>query len=213
MLEEKISQIFNADTKVFGSGRTDRFVHARGQVIHFDGPLFPVRKLRYALNKMLPSDLMILTLKRVNADFHARYSATAKEYEYVLLLEGKDPFSYETALLYPQPFDLEKVKAAAATFMGVHNFQNFTSKSEDQAAFVREITAVKVNKRGKKVSIKFSGNGFMRGQIRFMVGALLAINEGREDANYIQKKLEPGGRRIIPYKVSGHGLYLNKVWY
>lgn len=213
MIEEKLSTIFNRGINIYASGRTDRGVHARGQVFHFDAAPFPRTKLKYALNKMLPADIMIVSLTKVPDTFHARYDAKLKEYEYVIYLGAKDVFLNNEVLFYSFPLDLVKLEINATQFVGKYNFQNFTSKPEDEAGFVREIVHVRVIKRGKKVTIKFIGTGFMRGQIRFMVGALLAMNEGREVDDYIYKNLQGTERNIIPYKVSGSGLYLNKVWY
>lgn len=213
VIEEKLSTIFNEEITIFASGRTDALVHATGQVFHFDANVFPSRKLKYALNRMLPQDIMILSLIKTSDDFHARYNARKKSYEYTIKLAAKDPFNYKTMLLYPEVIDVRRLKRRATAFVGIHNFQNFTSKSSDENGFKREIMSVDIKKTGDVMKIKFVGSGFMRGQIRFMVGALLAINEGREDETFIRNNLNTNERKIIAYKVSGHGLCLTKVWY
>jgi len=174
VIEDKLSTIFNTDIKIHASGRTDAKVHAYGQVFHFDAPPFPVRKLQYALNKMLPADIEILKVNKVKDDFHARYSAKSKTYEYLICLEAKDPFLSGRVLFYPLPLDEKKLKKDAKLFVGTHNFQNFTSKKEDDANFVRTISLVKIQRHQQLLKIVFVGDGFMRGQIRMMIGALLA---------------------------------------
>lgn len=213
VIEEKLSVLLNEPITIYASGRTDALVHARGQVFHFDAKIFPSRKLKYALNRMLPSDIEIITLLKTKENFHARYDAKLKAYEYVIKLSAKDPFHYNAMLLYPFPLNTGKLQQYAQAFVGRHNFQNFTSKSEDEAGFVRDIKSVAVKKRGDIIKITFTGTGFMRGQIRFMVGTLLAVNEGKENDTFIRDTLNVSARRIVPYKVSGHGLYLDKVWY
>lgn len=212
-IENRLSTIFNKDITIHGSGRTDAKVHAYGQVFHFDAPLFPVRKLKYALNRMLPSDIELVSLSKVRDDFHARFSATGKTYEYLIYLGAKEPFLDEEVLFYPFPFDLEKFNGGASLFIGTHNFQNFTSKSEDEQNFVRNITSFSAIRSGKLVKVTITGSGFMRGQIRVMIGTLIALNEGKIDEDFIKDNLDNDIRNIVTYKVSGEGLYLKKVYY
>lgn len=213
VIEDKLSTIFNTEIVIYASGRTDARVHAYGQVFHFDAPSFPVSKLKYALNKMLPGDIEIVKLQKAKDDFHARYAAKSKTYEYLIYLGAKDPFLFNRVLFYPFALDEKKLRKDAKLFVGTHNFQNFTSKKEDEANFVRNISAVKIQKSGKMLKIVFIGEGFMRGQIRMMVGALLAQNAGKEDANFIKDNLNSKERKIISHKVIGDGLYLRKVKY
>mgnify|MGYP001082133978 CR=1 FL=1 len=212
-IEKRLSTIFNEEIIIHGSGRTDAKVHAHGQVFNFKAPLFPVRKLKYALNRMLPPDIEILSLSKVAEYFHARFSAIGKTYEYLIYLGAKEPFLNEEVLFYPFPFDLEKFNKHALTFIGTHNFQNFTSKGEDEQNFVRTISKFSAKRRGKIVKVVVTGDGFMRGQIRVMIGTLLALNEGKVNENYIKDNLDKSKRYIIAYKVSGAGLYLNTVYY
>lgn len=212
-IETRLSQIFNQEITIHASGRTDAKVHARGQVFHFDGPPFSVRKLKYALNRMLPKDIEILSIIHVGDDFHARFSAKEKTYCYVIVPKQKDPFLSDKVLFYPFPLDIRKIRKAAKQFIGTHDFSNFTSKPEDEALFLRAITKVSVRKVEDDIHIMFTGNGFMRGQIRFMVGTLLALNEGKIADDYISLKLSQKHREIVPFKVPGDGLYLLKVLY
>ncbi len=213
VLEATISTVFNTLVKIYGAGRTDAKVHALGQVFHFDAERVDVKKLKYSLNRMLNEDILIKSITKVSDDFDARHSAKAKVYTYVISNEAKNPFLINEVLFYPLPLDINKLTRNCKAFIGRHNFMNFTSKNEDQAGFVREITSIEVKRSGKRVAITFIGEGFMRGQIRFMVGALLALNEGREPPDFISKNLNVQERKIITYKASGSGLFLKKVIY
>lgn len=213
IIEDKLSAIFNKEIKIYASGRTDARVHAYGQVFHFDAEAFPVNQLKYALNKMLPGDIKIVKLKKTTDDFHARFSAKSKTYEYLIYLGAKDPFLYNRVLFYPFDIDVKKLRKDAKSFIGTHNFQNFTSKKEDDANFVRTINTVSVQKKGELLKISFTGDGFMRGQVRVMVGALLAVNAGKEPPDFINDNLMAETRKIINHKVIGNGLYLKKVTY
>lgn len=212
-IEKRLSAIFNTEIIIHASGRTDAKVHAFGQVFHFDGPFFPLRKLKYALNRMLPKDIEILKLNKANENFHARFSATSKIYEYVIALKAKDPFLDNTVLFYPFPFNLKLFNEGAKLFIGTHSFINFTSKSEDEQNFIRTISEFAATKRGSIVKVTIKGSGFMRGQIRVMIGTLIALLESKIDINFIKENLNAKDRYIVNYKVSGSGLYLKKVFY
>lgn len=213
VIEEKLSTLFNSVITIHASGRTDAKVHALAQTFHFDAPVFGLAKLKYALNRMLPGDIIVKRIKRVDSSFHARFAVKKKEYTYLMHLKPKDPFLENQVLFYPLPFDFLLIKERANDFVGSYNFQNFTSKKEDEKNFVRTIFAFDIKKQGAKITFKITGTGFMRGQIRMMIGALLALNEKREDCDYIKRKLNEQERNIIAYKVSGSGLYLSRVEY
>lgn len=212
-IEERLSRIFNQEIVIHGSGRTDRYVHAYGQVFHFDAPTYPLRKLRYSLNKMLPETIEILKLNKAADNFHARLDARSKTYEYIVIDKAKDPFNAPYCLLYPFPLSLSKLSEAAKLFIGKHNFQNFTNKEEDYQGFVREIQSFSVKRSGSKYMFTVQGDGFMRGQIRMMIGAIIAYNDSKLTLNDIKNALESKERKIVSYKVKGQGLYLRKVEY
>ena len=214
-IEEVLSQIYDTAITITGSGRTDAGVHAYKQYFHFvtekDKDL---KQLTYAMNKMLPEDIHILSLEKVADDFHARYSAKRKIYEYDILLKNKEVFNYDLAYLYPMDLDIDLLKEALKLFEGEHNYQDFTSKEEDEGNFVRTIYSIEVNKENDLVKIRFEGNGFMRYQIRNMVGTAIAVANKKEDISFIKYHLEGNKKReIIAYKAPAMGLYLVDVIY
>ena len=214
-IEEVLSQIYDTAITITGSGRTDAGVHAYKQYFHFvtekDKDL---KQLTYAMNKMLPEDIHILSLEKVADDFHARYNAKRKIYEYDILLKNKEVFNYDLAYLYPMDLDIDLLKKALKIFEGEHNYQDFTSKEEDEGHFVRTIYSIEVNKQNDLVKIRFEGNGFMRYQIRNMVGSAIAVANKKEDISFIKYHLEGNKKReIIAYKAPAMGLYLVDVIY
>ncbi len=213
VLEEKLSTYFNKEVIVHGSGRTDRGVHAYGQVFHFDARQVAVSKLRYNLNKMLPSDIEIVKITKCDEAFHARLSAKSKTYEYVVVAKAKDPFLAPYTLLYYYPVYLEKLQEAAALFVGKHNFQNFTNKGDDFFNYVREIYTINIKKTGAKYVFTLQGNGFMRSQIRMIIGAILAYNEGKLTLEQINNLLKSDVRTIVSHKAPAHALFLKTVEY
>ena len=214
-IEEVLSQIYDTAITITGSGRTDAGVHAYKQYFHFvtekDKDL---KQLTYAMNKMLPEDIHILSLEKVDDDFHARYNAKRKIYEYDILLKNKEVFNYDLAYLYPMDLDIDLLKKALKIFEGEHNYQDFTSKEEDEGNFIRTIYSIEVKQDKDLIKIRFEGNGFMRYQIRNMVGSAIAVANKKEDISFIKYHLESNkNREIIAYKAPAVGLYLVDVKY
>ena len=214
-IEEVLSKIYDSPITITGSGRTDAGVHALKQYFHFDVVKEKdLNQLMYAMNKMLPDDIKILSFEEVDSSFHARYDAKKKIYEYCIALTNKDPFNYERAYVYPMPLDLDLLKQAINLFVGKHNYQDFTSKEEDEGGFIREIYKIEVEQIDNLISVRFEGNGFMRYQIRNMVGSAIAVASKKEDISFIEQHLKEGKEReIIAYKAPAEGLYLVDVLY
>ena len=214
-IEEVLSKVYDSPISITGSGRTDAGVHALRQYFHFDTEKEKdLKQLAYALNKMLPEDIKIISFEKVSDDFHARYNAKRKIYEYRIVLKNKDPFQDQLVCIYPMEFDFDLFKKALDKFVGKHNYQDFTSKEEDEGGFVREIYEIKVDKKDNNISVVFEGNGFMRYQIRNMVGAALNIANKKEGLDFIDYHLkEDKNREIISYKAPANGLYLVDVLY
>lgn len=213
-IEECLSKVYDSPINIQGSGRTDAGVHALKQYFHFvSDKEKDLKQLAYSLNKMLPDDIKIISFEKVDDDFHARYNAKEKIYEYRILLTNKDPLSYDLAYIYPMELDIELFKQALNKFVGTHNYQDFTSKEEDESNFVRTIYSIDVIKENDLVRIIFKGNGFMRYQIRNMIGASINVANGKEKLEFIDKHLDSKNREIIAYKAHASGLYLVDVIY
>ena len=214
-IEEVLSKVYDSPINITGSGRTDAGVHAFKQYFHFDTEKEKdLKQLAYALNKMLPEDIKILSFEVVDDDFHSRYSAKRKIYEYRILLKNKDPFNNDKAYIYPMDLDVELLKNAMNRFVGEHCYQDFTSKEEDENGFVRTIYSIDVKQDSDLIRIIFEGNGFMRYQIRNMIGAAINVANKKEDLDFIDYHLKDGKpREIISYKAPANGLSLVDVLY
>ena len=213
-IEKVLSQILNTEISIIGSGRTDAGVHAKGQTFHFEvNKDVDLAKLKYASNMLLPDDIHIIELKEVDNDFHARYSAKQKHYQYLINTGDKNPFLFNRTLFYPYPFDIVKFIECLDKYEGTHNYQDFTSKEDDEDGFVRTIYSIDVKQEKDSVSIDLKGNGFMRYMIRDIIGTCLAIASGKEDISYISKHLDSANREIVSYKAGSEGLYLIDVIY
>ena len=214
-IEKALSQVLNSEVTIFGSGRTDAGVHALAQTFTFDmSKDIDLDKLCFSINRMIDKDIKILSFKQVDDDFHARFSAKSKTYLYKIRLGVKDPFENEYQYIYPFEFDFDLFSKALKQFEGKHCFKDFTSKEEDEDGYVREIYKIVSKKQDNDITVEFAGNGFMRYQIRNMVGAALAVASKNEDLNFIPNHLkEEKNREICQYKAPPQGLYLVKVEY
>lgn len=217
-IERVLSQILNTEINIQGSGRTDAGVHAQKQYFHFDVEKDDVdlNRLRYSANCLLPKDIFINELNRVDDDFHARFSAKGKTYTYLMRFDERNVFNFDFETNVPYEIDVNLLMKSLKMFEGTHDFKDFTSKEEDDDGFVRTITSVELTyiEQVKQFLVTFKGNGFMRYQIRNMVGVSLAVASGKEDIEYISYHLSNKEiREIVPYKAPSEGLYLVDVNY
>lgn len=215
-IEDCLSKVYDSPITIYGSGRTDAGVHAIRQYFHFvTDKEKDLNQLAYSLNKMLPDDIKIIEFSVVDDVFHARYSAKQKIYEYHILLTNKDTFNYDLAYVCPFKLDTNLFKQALNLFKGTHNYQDFTSKEEDEGGYVRTIYEVNVTEAGQLLIVKFTGNGFMRYQIRNMIGSAINVATGKEPIDFITNHLNEDNkaREIVSYKSPACGLYLVDVIY
>ena len=214
-IEKVLSKILNTEINIYASGRTDAGVHANHQYFHFDiDKDVDIDRLMYSTNCLLPKDIKINSLKRVDDDFHARFSAKKKEYKYIVNLKGNNPFNYELNAEMYLDVDDNLLKESLNLFIGEHNFQDFTSKEEDDNNFVRTIYSASFKRSGDQLVISFVGNGFMRYQIRDMVATALMVAANKESIEFIKQHLKDKKERdIVSYKAPAEGLYLEEVYY
>jgi tRNA pseudouridine38-40 synthase len=213
-IERVLSLILNQPIEVYGSGRTDRGVHSHGQTAHFDADKdFDINKLKHGFNRLIKSDIFMTGLKRVKPDFHARYNAKSKFYFFLINNGTYSPFMRDYSQQIRDKLDLESMKKAAESFLGFHNFWDFTTKEEDKDGFVREIRSIKIKQSRGMVRIDVLGNGFMTYMVRFVVGALIAVGQHRESVDYVKEHLDMQTRNVISYKAEAQGLYLYRVNY
>lgn len=213
-IEKILSQILDTPTLIFASGRTDAGVHALGQVFHFDcEKALDLAKIKYALNRLLPEDIHIQSIDPVNDDFHARFGVVKKHYRYVVNMGEPDPLQRRFRYDVHQALDIAKMNQAAALFLGTQNFQNFTSKEEDEGHFIRTLHSLTLSVDHDVITFDLIGQGFMRYMARMMVGTLIAIGQGKEDVAFVSDMLQGETRKIVAYKAPSQGLYLVHVSY
>lgn len=204
-----------ASAKVVGSGRTDAGVHAKGQVIHFDSPLaISEQKWEIAMNSMLPEDISVLSVLKVDASFHARFDAVGKEYRYMLHLSPRrDPFLRKFACHYPYGLNVDSMREASKFFLGTHDFTSFCSAKTEVEDKIRTIEAIDFISGDDLLTLRFVGNGFLYNMVRILVGTLLAVGSGDFSPEDIPAILEKKDRRFAGKTAPAQGLYLWKVFY
>jgi len=210
---EKALRLLQIETRVHASGRTDRGVHASRQVIHFDLPPFwtDPNKLKDSLKRILPPNIVIRRMEQVDSAFHARYSAKKRAYRYIISTQTPNPFLADL-VTYIDTIDKMKIREAIKLFEGEHDFGFFKKSGSDTNNFVREIYKTRVyNYRGYTV-LYFEANGFLRSQIRLMVGFLLEVSSGKYSKEDLLEQLN--GKTNFKLKPAPHeGLYLCNVKY
>lgn len=214
-LEETLSFLLDHKISIHGAGRTDKKVSARGQTFSFSSSkeIEKIETFRNALNRLLPKDIVVSSLKEVDMSFDARHSSCGKVYSYSFYYGERNPLSpFEYQLELPH-FSLEHFKECMDLFIGTHNFQNFTSKPQDVDNFIRTIKDITVSENNGHVYVLFKGNGFMTYQIRIMVAVAFRVGLGKMSLEEVNNHLNSKNRKIISFKADPVGLILERVLY
>ncbi|WP_027415387.1 tRNA pseudouridine(38-40) synthase TruA [Aneurinibacillus terranovensis] len=223
-IEKALRKILEHEAALVSSGRTDSGVHARMQVAHFrtNHPI-PANRLPYAMNTILPDDIVILEACDVPQNFHARYHVTEKTYRYRLLNQlFPDPFLRDWAYHVRAPLDLDKMRRAAAYLIGTHDFTSFCSVRTKVVDKVRTLHEIRIEEtqrdtgipgQGKDIWLTFRGNGFLYNMVRMMTGTLLEVGRGKVPAEHVKWLLEIKNGDIAKINAPPHGLYLWEVRY
>ncbi len=205
---QKVLSSLGIEQKIIASGRTDKGVHATGQVCHFDLPPFwnDTNKLKKVLNEMLPKSIEVKQVKIVSNHFHARYSAKKRVYRYIIKESHSNPFqnNYITFLNHVNFHRLEK---NIKLFVGKHDFKYFMKTGSDVESTTRVIYKAFAYKYKGYIVLHFEANGYLRSQIRLMVATLLSLDEEQ-----IVDKLSLKKQYIIKPAPS-NGLYLATIKY
>jgi tRNA pseudouridine38-40 synthase len=213
VIQEKLKLLAKDSIEIAGSGRTDTGVHARQQFFHADFKTdIEVEDFRYHLNAMLPKDILIHAIKKVKPEAHARFDATARSYEYHVIL-NKDPFKINEAYIYPRILNLEKLNAASAILVGKHNFESFSKVKTQVNNFNCEVYHAFWEQVEQAVVFHIVANRFLRGMVRATVGTLLMVNEGKIEIDAINEILDSRDRSKAGRSVPPEGLYLSKINY
>lgn len=201
-------------TKIVSSGRTDKGVHAIAQTAHTDIDVSITEyKLKRAMNSLLPKDIHVISTKIVDKEFHARYWVLKKTYIYRLNTGEYNPCERNYVYQFNKSLNIESMKIAIKDFIGIHNFKSFTPNKDKRENYVREIYKASIRTIKNEIVFTFEGNGFIKYQIRNMVGLLIQIGLGKKDQTCVKEILDQKDRSQGFKTAPAEGLYLKEVKY
>ena len=213
-LERAIGFLVGSPVELTCAGRTDAGVHARGQVAHLDVP--EATQLEVArVNRALPEDIRILGVGRAHPDFDARFSAIWRRYTYRVADDSIGPMPLERrwTLRHAKRLDLESMNQAARPLVGEHDFAAFC-KPRDFATTIREIQRLEWTRDEQGAAVMtIQADAFCHSMVRSVVGALVAVGDGRRPTHWVEDILEAGGRPSGVTVMPPHPLVLEAVGY
>ena len=217
LIQNKISKLLKEKISLIGSGRTDKGVNAWGQSAHFDTKkkIINVKKFIQSLNFFLNQKLISITeIKKRNLNFHARYSAKERIYEYIILNRIAPPSLDKNKVWHiRKKLDLEIMKKGAKKLLGTHDFSTFRASNCYSKSPIRTIKKINIKRINKKIVIQFKSKSFLRNQVRSMVGCLKYLGEKKWSLKKFTEVFKSKKRTLCAPPAPSHGLFLEKVIY
>ena len=225
VVEQALERICGTETAALGSGRTDAGVHARGQAVGVRvAEKWTPDVLRRALNAVLPEDVWVAAAYEMRPEFHARYSATARRYSYVVGTDdgAQSPFRRRTEHAFPSPLDRGALKASADTIVGEHSFRAFAVKGTAPERDDHRCTVHVARWRPRQIGslpaeagfvFEIEANRFLHHMVRFLVGTMLDIGAGRRPVADMQTLLDASDNTDVSPPAPPHALFLDAVRY
>jgi len=214
-LESALSGIADAPVRVTCAGRTDRGVHARAQVVHFDTEAErPDSAWVRGVNAMLPDAMAVLWSQRVPADFHARYAARSRSYRYMLVNRPVRPaLAARYAGWHHAPLQIAPMRDAAARLLGEHDFSAFRAAECQAKSPVRTLHAIDIERDGERIEFRMRANAWLQHMARNIVGTLVYVGKGKHPPQWAGRLLESRDRARAAPTFGPEGLYLEAVEY
>lgn len=215
-IEKAIQEITGEEVDLTASGRTDRGVHALGQVANFKtNSNIPVEKFPIAINTKLKKSIRILSAEEVDEKFHSRLTCKKKTYRYIINNSEFGTAIYRNLETHiPMKLDVEKMKEAVKYFEGEHDFKAFKASGTSSKSSVRTIfKADVIQMPNDRIYIELTGNGFLYNMVRIIAGTLVEVGIGKIEPEEIKKIIESKNREFAGKTLQPQGLYLVKVEY
>ena len=199
-------------TTLTATGRTDKKVHALCQYAHCDIDISITEKnLKRALNSNLPPDIHVIETKKVSSTFHARYNVKEKEYNYYLNTGEYNPIQRNYVFQYNHELDLKQMQRAIKYFLGTHDFRAFVTENKEKENCIRTISKAEITTKDDIIIFTFIGDGFLRYQVRNMVGILIRVGENKISPETVEKILLSKDRSKSGKTAAAEGLYLTNI--
>ena len=214
-LESAIAKIAGHPIRIHAAGRTDTGVHAMMQVVHFHTETArPDTAWVRGVNAFLPTSVRVQWAKLVDDEFHARFSAKQRSYQYLLANQPTAPAIYaDKAGWYHLPLNVSAMQQAISFLQGEHDFSAFRASECQAKSPVRNLSVASIKAHSDIIVFNFSANAFLQHQVRNMVGALVYVGKGKYPPEFIKSLLENKDRTLSPPTFSPSGLYLTGVAY
>jgi tRNA pseudouridine38-40 synthase len=216
VVETCLARLITREVRLHGSGRTDTGVHALGQVAHFrTESKLPLAAFRQGLNSLLPRDIAVLQAKEAPADFHARYSAAAKTYEYRILHRMvRSPLHLRRCWHLGLALDLDRMQQATRLIIGENNFAGFQSSGSAVRTTTRRVLRAAWEEKPEDwLCFRITASGFLRGMVRALVGTLVEVGRGKRSPEVMSHIIMAADRRLAGPAAPAAGLYLVEVIY
>lgn len=214
-LEAAVARIAGTEVRLVCAGRTDTAVHALAQLAHFDTLAErPPSAWVKGVNTHLPGSIAVQWARSVPDDFHARFSALGRHYEYLLVNRAVRPaLGAATCGWFPLPLDLAAMRAAAAHLAGTHDFSAFRSSQCQAKSPVRDLRSLVIERDGDMIRFCLEANAFLHHMVRNIIGCLIYVGKGRFDPDWVGRLLRSRDRSLAAPTFAPHGLYLTAVDY
>lgn len=214
-LEKALSQVANHPVEVFCAGRTDAGVHATGQVVHFTShSVRAISAWTLGVNANLPPNITVKWAREVPDSFHARFSATARRYRYIICNQRLRPAILSQGLThYYHPLDADKMQQAGQVLLGEHDFTSFRAVQCQSRSPWRNIHHLQVWRQANFVIVDIKANAFVHHMVRNIVGSLLEVGNGNQPAHWLADVLAARDRNVAASTARAEGLYLVSVDY
>lgn len=217
-MERALAELFKSETRVYGCARTDAGAHAICHPVAFDVPdKFDAGRLKGALNAHLPEDIRVLEARKVRSGFLPLEEAVARTYVYLLSRDEKNPvflkdYSFHPGILLSDEAH-QRLEELAKLFEGTHDFGGFLKSGSSAKTTVRTLFDATVRRSKSLTALVFTGSGFLYGQVRNIVGALIEVLKGRLEPEEIKDCLGSGRKPRILKPAPPQGLFLYRVWF
>ena len=212
-LEKALSTILRQEIKTAGAGRTDTGVHAKKMFAHFDFEADLNENLPYQLNSFLPPDIAVKRIFKVKNDFHARFDATFRTYEYYISME-KNPFTRDSAWqMWKRNLDVEKMNEACKILFEYEDFTSFAKLHTDNKTNFCKIYKAEWEENGTELKFTVSADRFLRNMVRAIVGTMVEIGSGKIQPEDLRRIIEEKNRNAAGTSAPAQGLFLVDVGY
>lgn len=214
-LLDAVSKVFETDqAEVYGAGRTDAGVHARGQVAHMEVPptKLPMEQIMMRLNDILPHDINILRVQPVGPRFHARHDARSRSYTYHIS-KRRDAFGKKYLWWVRDRLQVADMRAAAAHFVGFHDFRSFGEVEKPDQSTLVDIDRVDIQEDAERILIHITGSHFLGKMVRRMVGVLVEVGRGKLSPQTVEEWMKSNSREPARFTAPPSGLFLEHVGY